>query len=59
MTKYVTPENLESFKQAYLKAKQDQKNTFMFNDQEVLVKFAEYLIEYIEIKSKSKNNGQN
>ena len=60
MTKYITPENLKGFKQAYLKAKQDQKNTFVFDDQQVLVKFAKYLIEYFEgteeIKNKYKHN---
>ena len=55
MTKYVTPENLKSFKKAYLKAKQDKKDTFMFNGQEIFPVYAKYVIEYFEGIEKIRN----
>ena len=43
-----TPAKLTKFKRDYAKAITDGKVTFMFEGHEVLVRYAKYLIEYLE-----------
>jgi hypothetical protein len=44
----VTEENIPSFIDAYNKAVEENQAYFIFEGQEILVKFAKYLIEYAE-----------
>ncbi len=44
----VTEENIPSFIDAYNKAVEENQAYFTFEGQEILVKFAKYLIEYAE-----------
>lgn len=41
-------EDFEEFKRLYTEAKEQEKESFMFKEQEVLVDYAKYVISYIE-----------
>jgi hypothetical protein len=45
-------DKLFDLKQAYKKAIQEEKDTFWFDDKQLLVSYAKYLIEYLEYQLK-------
>lgn len=45
-----TPEKLAELKKAYSKAKEKGQNSFVFDDVELLVDYAKYLIQYLEMQ---------
>ena len=51
----VTANNIILFKKCYKKALTFRKDSFLFEGQEVLTKFAKYLIEYWDLNHKRKN----
>ena len=44
----ISKSDLPVFKHAYNKAIEDNQTSFMFSGNEVLVKYAKYLLEYLE-----------
>ena len=50
----VNKENISGFMDAYNKAVEENQVYFTFEGQDVLVKYAKYLIEYVEEHLKSK-----
>jgi len=42
----VGPDNIKAFRRAYQAARKAGQETFQFEDQEVLVDYAKYLLEY-------------
>lgn len=53
MAAQISAENLPRFKNLYNKAVKENKTSFIFDGQEVLVQFAKYLIEYAETQIKT------
>ena len=51
----VNEENISSFMDAYNKAVEENQVYFTFEGQDVLVKYAKYLIEYVEEHYKLKS----
>jgi hypothetical protein len=47
-----TPAKLQRFKRRYNKAVEENVETFMFEGHELLVRYAKYLIEYLETQFK-------
>jgi len=45
-------EDIQSFKNLYNKAKSAGTNSFIFRGQPILVSYAKYLLEYVEILAK-------
>jgi len=45
-----TPEKLVELKKAYSNAKEKGQNSFVFDDVELLVDYAKYLIKYLEMR---------
>jgi hypothetical protein len=52
MPAVVTNQNIARFKNLYDKAVKENKTSFIFDGDEVLVSFAKYLIEYADTKMK-------
>ena len=44
----IDSEQLKVLKDTYNKATSDGRDSFMFQDQEILVSYAKYMIEYLE-----------
>lgn len=44
----LTMEDLESFKEAYLEAEENDQETFVYNGTEVLTAYAKFVIQYME-----------
>lgn len=49
-----TPDKLKSLKSSYNTALKNGKDKFVFEGKELLVSYAKYLIEYLDIKFKAK-----
>ena len=47
----LTPEQWKHFKRKYKEAKENNQKSFMFMDNEILVAYAKYLLEWQEGKS--------
>lgn len=45
-----TREKVNKFKRAYNKAVKEKKESFIFNDREVLTSYAKYMIEYLNTR---------
>ena len=43
-------EKLEELRSAYLKAVEDGKSSFVFNDVDMFTSYAKYLVEYLDSK---------
>lgn len=50
----ITKKNYSKFKKAYVKALKDEKIGFLFEGRMVLTSYARYVIEYWELRNKSK-----
>ena len=48
MVDFITEENYQEFRKLYEKAVKEKEDIFMFQEQEVLTRFAKYVIEYHE-----------
>jgi len=48
MEQSVTVQNIKRFKKEYYKALRDGQKSFMFDDAEVLVVYAKYVIQYFD-----------
>lgn len=49
----LTEENFESFKEEYEKAVDSDEESFMFEGQYILTRYARYVIEYMNIRKKT------
>lgn len=45
-----TPDMLKRFKRAYTKARDDKLEVFIFDDNQYVLSYARYLIEYLDSK---------
>lgn len=52
-----TKEKLERLRRAYRLAERQKVETFTFDGHELLVRYAKYLIEYLDTKFGSNDNG--
>ena len=48
MVNFITEENYQEFRKLYEKAVKEKEDIFMFQEQEVLTKFAKYVVEHHE-----------
>jgi len=49
---YITEQNYPAFKRLYEKALKEGKEIFIFEGQEILVSYAKYVVEYVEMTRK-------
>lgn len=48
----ITKNNIQEFKKCYNEALKNNQEIFIFEEQEILVTYAKYLIEYLDMKIK-------
>ena len=52
----ITEKDLPALKLAYKKARESNKDFFIYKQGELVTDYAKYLIEYLEMKTKNKND---